>query len=160
MTLEPPSEPLPNPPPLPLPLPLSVPMPPAAWLTRAQASAYLASRGIHMKPTTLARAYSTGSGGPPCRHIRNKPHYTQKNRDLIARGATSSPDDPKLEVALKLGAAADGSANWASMVLKLFEGPKDKIDLSDDARSLVGTIKDTPRLSNQYQEGSIASKTV
>ena len=25
--------------------------------------------------TTLARAYSTGSGGPPCRHIRNKPYY-------------------------------------------------------------------------------------
>lgn len=48
---------------------------PSAWLTRAQASAFLETRGIHMKPTTLARAYSTGSGGPPCRHIRNKPYY-------------------------------------------------------------------------------------
>lgn len=81
MTLQPPNEPSASPPPQPLPLspppsaPPSAPLPPAAWLTRAQASAYLASRGIHMKPTTLARAYSTGSGGPPCRHIRNKPHY-------------------------------------------------------------------------------------
>lgn len=44
-------------------------------LTRAEASAFLERRGIRMKPTTLARAYSTGSGGPPCRHIRNKPYY-------------------------------------------------------------------------------------
>ena len=51
------------------------PNPLAAHLTRAQASAFLETRGIRMKPTTLARAYSTGSGGPPCRHIRNKPYY-------------------------------------------------------------------------------------
>lgn len=44
-------------------------------LTRAEASAFLEVRGIRMKVTTLARAYSTGSGGPPCRHIRNKPFY-------------------------------------------------------------------------------------
>lgn len=44
-------------------------------LTRTEASVYLQGRGIRMKPTTLARAYSTGSGGPPCRHIRNKPFY-------------------------------------------------------------------------------------
>ncbi len=44
-------------------------------LTRAEASAFLELKGIRMKPTTLARAYSTGSGGPPCRHIRNKPYY-------------------------------------------------------------------------------------
>lgn len=44
-------------------------------LTRAEASIFLEGRGIRMKPTTLARAYSTGSGGPPCRHIRNKPYY-------------------------------------------------------------------------------------
>lgn len=57
---------------------------PAEWLTRAEASAYLETRGIRMKPTTLARAYSTGSGGPPCRHIRNKPYYPQ---DLLAAWA-------------------------------------------------------------------------
>lgn len=54
--------------------------PPIPNLTRAEASAYLETRGIHMKTTTLARAYSTGSGGPPCRHIRNKPYYP---RDLL-----------------------------------------------------------------------------
>lgn len=86
--------------------------------------------------------------------------HTQQNRDLIASGATSKPDDPKFEAALKLGAAADGSASWSSMVLKLFEGPKDKIDLSDGAKRLVGDVRDTSRPDTQYQEGSIASKTV
>ncbi len=51
------------------------PQPRETLLTRAEASAYLNERGIRMKPTTLARAYSTGSGGPPCLHIRNKPFY-------------------------------------------------------------------------------------
>lgn len=46
-----------------------------AWLTRAEASLYLESKGIRMKAATLARAYSTGAGGPPCRHVRNKPFY-------------------------------------------------------------------------------------
>lgn len=67
------------------------PAPPSDWLTRAQASAFLAARGIHMKPTTLARAYSTGSGGPPCRHIRNKPHYPP---DLLAVWADSQITAP------------------------------------------------------------------
>lgn len=58
--------------------------PPSGWLTRAEASAFLEARGIRMKPTTLARAYSTGSGGPPCRHIRNKPFYPP---DLLAAWA-------------------------------------------------------------------------
>lgn len=48
---------------------------PELRLTRAEASVFLQARGIRMKPATLARAYSTGSGGPPCRHIRNKPYY-------------------------------------------------------------------------------------
>lgn len=52
-----------------------VPTAPETLLTRAEASAFLQAKGIRMKPTTLARAYSTGSGGPPCRHIRNKPYY-------------------------------------------------------------------------------------
>lgn len=44
-------------------------------LTRAEASAFLAQFGIRMKPQTLARLWSTGGDGPPCRHIRRKPYY-------------------------------------------------------------------------------------
>ncbi len=44
-------------------------------LTRKEASAFLAQFGIRMKPQTLARIWSTGGNGPPCRHIRNKPYY-------------------------------------------------------------------------------------
>jgi hypothetical protein len=44
-------------------------------LTRAETSAWLERRAIRMKVNTLARAYSTGSGGPPCIHVRNKPFY-------------------------------------------------------------------------------------
>lgn len=44
-------------------------------LTRAEASAFLAQFGIRMKPQTLAKVWSTGGDGPPCRHIRNKPYY-------------------------------------------------------------------------------------
>jgi hypothetical protein len=44
-------------------------------LTRAEASAFLAVLGIRMKPATLARLWSAGGDGPPCRHIRHKPYY-------------------------------------------------------------------------------------
>lgn len=44
-------------------------------LTRAEASAYLAEMGIRLKPASLARLWSTGSKGPPCRHVRAKPYY-------------------------------------------------------------------------------------
>ncbi len=44
-------------------------------LTRKEASAFLAQFGIRMKPETLARIWSTGGNGPPCRHIRHKPFY-------------------------------------------------------------------------------------
>ncbi|KAK0358852.1 hypothetical protein LTR94_033700, partial [Friedmanniomyces endolithicus] len=49
-------------------------------LTRAEAAAHLATLGIRMKTATLARLWSTGGGGPPCRHIRSKPFYP---RDLL-----------------------------------------------------------------------------
>lgn len=55
-------------------------------LTRSEASAFLARFGIRMKPATLARVWSTGSGGPPCRHIRSKPHYP---RGLLTQWALS-----------------------------------------------------------------------
>lgn len=63
----------------------------AGQLTRAEASAFLERRGIRMKPTTLARAYSTGSGGPPCRHIRNKPYYPL---DLLTAWAEAQITEP------------------------------------------------------------------
>lgn len=44
-------------------------------LTRAEASVFLAELGIRLKPASLARLWSTGSDGPPCRHIRAKPYY-------------------------------------------------------------------------------------
>ena len=44
-------------------------------LTRTEASAFLAQFGIRLKPQTLARIWSTGGDGPPCRHIRSKPFY-------------------------------------------------------------------------------------
>lgn len=44
-------------------------------LTRKEASAFLVQFGIRMKPETLARLWSTGGNGPPCRHIRRKPYY-------------------------------------------------------------------------------------
>ena len=56
------------------------PAPQADLLTRNEASVYLADLGIRMKPASLARMWSTGSDGPPCRHIRSKPFYP---RDLL-----------------------------------------------------------------------------
>ncbi len=53
-------------------------------LTRAEASHWLATRGIRMKPATLARIFSGGGDGPPCRHIRGKPFYP---RDALSAWA-------------------------------------------------------------------------
>lgn len=44
-------------------------------LTRKEASAFLGQFGIRLKPETLARLWSTGGNGPPCRHVRHKPFY-------------------------------------------------------------------------------------
>ncbi|RZJ00918.1 MAG: hypothetical protein EON90_05290 [Brevundimonas sp.] len=51
-----------------------------ALLTRREASEFLAGIGVRLKPATLARLWSTGMDGPPCRHIRSKPYYP---RDLL-----------------------------------------------------------------------------
>lgn len=67
------------------------PSPCETLLTRAEASVFLERQGIRMKPSTLARAYSTGSGGPPCRHIRNKPYYPL---DLLAAWAAGQITPP------------------------------------------------------------------
>jgi hypothetical protein len=58
--------------------PAEAPPPPETdddWLTRREASDYLWRFGVRMKPTTLARAWCVGTGGPPCEHIRNRPFY-------------------------------------------------------------------------------------
>ncbi len=44
-------------------------------LTRKEASAFLAQMGVRLKPATLARIWSVGGDGPPCRHVRSKPYY-------------------------------------------------------------------------------------
>lgn len=59
-------------------------------LTRAEASAYLRRFGIRMKPATLARAWSTGANGPPCRHVRGRPFYP---RDVLRAWAESQTTD-------------------------------------------------------------------
>lgn len=48
------------------------------FLTRAEASAFLATLGVRLKPATLARLWSAGSNGPPCRHVRSKPYYPRR----------------------------------------------------------------------------------
>lgn len=59
-------------------------------LTRTEASGFLALFGIRMKPATLARLWSTGNDGPPCRHVRSKPHYP---RGLLRDWARSQISD-------------------------------------------------------------------
>jgi len=44
-------------------------------LTRRQASDFLLTQGVQLKPSTLARLWSTGGNGPPCVHHRNRPRY-------------------------------------------------------------------------------------
>ena len=44
-------------------------------LTRKEASVFLAAMGVRLKPATLARLWSVGGNGPPCRHVRSRPFY-------------------------------------------------------------------------------------
>lgn len=44
-------------------------------LTRKEASEFLLTQGVQLKPSTLARLWSTGGNGPPCVHHRNRPRY-------------------------------------------------------------------------------------
>lgn len=55
-------------------------------LTRQEASALLAEFGVRLKPATLARLWSVGGDGPPCRHIRSRPYYP---RGLLREWAVS-----------------------------------------------------------------------
>lgn len=58
--------------------PLAPPDGDEVLLTRQEASVELARYGIRMKAATLARAWSVGSDGPPCRHVRGKPLYPRE----------------------------------------------------------------------------------
>lgn len=44
-------------------------------LTRKEASEFLLTLGVQLRPSTLARLWSTGGNGPPCVHHRNRPRY-------------------------------------------------------------------------------------
>lgn len=55
-------------------------------LTRTEASAFLATLGIRLKPATLARLWSVGPNGPPCRHIRSRPYYPRDRLEEWAQG--------------------------------------------------------------------------
>lgn len=73
----------------------------AELLTRAEASAVLFAMGVRLKPATLARLWSAGTRGPPCRHIRSRPYYP---RDLLEAWARSQ----MTEVRTGAPAAAQG----------------------------------------------------
>lgn len=60
------------------PLDAGVDAPSDQLLTRKQASDFLATLGVWLKPTTLARLWSTGGNGPPCVHHRNRPRYPRE----------------------------------------------------------------------------------
>ena len=47
-------------------------------LSRKEASAFLLTLGVRLKPSTLARLWSTGGNGPPCVHHRNRPRYPRE----------------------------------------------------------------------------------
>ncbi|MBI3438925.1 MAG: hypothetical protein HY054_09830 [Proteobacteria bacterium] len=49
-----------------------------ALLTRKEASDYLASVGVRRKPSTLAKLFSIGADGPPCRHDGRRPLYPKR----------------------------------------------------------------------------------
>jgi hypothetical protein len=78
--------------------------------------------------------------------------------------AAKKAQDPKFASALKLANDRNNnSAPWTEMVLKLFGGdaPKDRIDLSDAARTAVGAGAPAAGPSAApYKEGSIAFKVV
>ncbi len=50
----------------------------AELLTRKEASDFLATLGVRLKPSTLARLWSTGGNGPPCVRHRNRPRYPRE----------------------------------------------------------------------------------
>ena len=90
--------------------PLEPPAPPAAvpgvdpedvLLTRTEASAFLLTLGIRLKPASLARAWCMGGDGPPCVHIRRKPYYP---REVLRRWAAAQMTGLRTSAAAAAGA--------------------------------------------------------
>lgn len=71
-------------------------------LTRREASAYLARFHVNLKPATLARMWSVGSPGPPCRHIRRKPMYPRGHLRDWARSQRSGLRRSRAEPAVNV----------------------------------------------------------
>jgi hypothetical protein len=59
-------------------------------LTRKEASDFLLTLGVQLKPSTLARLWSTGGNGPPCVHHRNRPRYPRGVLRAWAAAQTTS----------------------------------------------------------------------
>lgn len=92
------------------------PQPPAKQtddLTRQEASLLLAELGVRLKPATLARLWSTGSRGPPCRHIRSRPYYP---RGLLLAWAAAQTTE------VRAGAPAAAQAKGKSHVSRTVSG--------------------------------------
>lgn len=64
-------------------------------LTRAEASAFLVRFGVRLKPATLARIWSVGQDGPPCRHVRRKPYYPRGALKAWALSQTTALRDSR-----------------------------------------------------------------
>lgn len=58
-------------------------------MTRQEASAFLVAFGIRLKPASLARIWSVGGDGPPCRHVRGKPYYPRRFLQAWAQSQVS-----------------------------------------------------------------------
>ena len=91
--------------------------------------------------------------------------YMRPDGVFDANIAAKKAQDPKFASALTLANDRNNnSAAWTERVLKLFGGdaPKDRIDLSDAARTAVGARTDASAGPSPapYKEGSIASKVV
>jgi len=77
-------------------------------LTRREASDFLATLGVRLKPTTLARLWSTGGNGPPCVHHRNRPRYPREVLRAWAAQQTTRLRRSAGEAAACAGRLSDG----------------------------------------------------
>lgn len=77
--------------------------------------------------------------------------------------AQKAAGDPKLAAALRLADAKTQDAAWASSILELLgqrDPIKDKVDLSDAARRVVGDAPAAPSSGRAYEAGSVADKRI
>lgn len=78
--------------------------------------------------------------------------------------AQKAASDPKLAAALRLADAKTQDAAWAASILDLFgqrDPIKDKVDLSDAAKRVVGETQTAASSSGRaYETGSVADKRV